>query len=253
MSDEILILRIRGGETELFEELLQPYLRSVFALVRSVVTDQADAEDTVQGAVLRAFSNLDRLRSGHAFRAWLFQIAINEARILRRATLAGFVSSRWMRQQTVTRASSLGILRSGTTSLQAGWSARNGGRSCGRPWKVSPADAAKCSSCATSRNSARKKPLKYWGSLHRRSRPGYIELVFNCERNSPRSCPPAVLVRARRSYLESDDSHERKREERESKMGIRFILSAVRRNVTSSLPLWRKKMIGTFAALIHRS
>ena len=84
MRDEILIERIRGGETELFEELLQPYLRSVFALVRSVVTDHADAEDTVQEAVLRAFSNLGRLRSGHAFRAWLFQIAINEARILRR-------------------------------------------------------------------------------------------------------------------------------------------------------------------------
>ena len=53
MRDEILIERIRGGETELFEELLQPYLRSIFALVRSVVTDHADAEDTVQEAVLR--------------------------------------------------------------------------------------------------------------------------------------------------------------------------------------------------------
>ena len=84
MRDQILIERIRGGETELFEELLQPYLRSVFALVRSVVTDHADAEDTVQEAVLRAFSNLDQLRSGHVFRAWLFQIAINEARMLRR-------------------------------------------------------------------------------------------------------------------------------------------------------------------------
>lgn len=84
MRDEILIQRIRGGETELFQELLHPYLRSVFALVRSVVTDHADAEDTVQEAVLRAFSNLDQLRSGHAFRAWLFQIAVNEARMLRR-------------------------------------------------------------------------------------------------------------------------------------------------------------------------
>ena len=84
MRDQILIERIRGGETDLFEELLHPYLRSVFALVRSVVTDHADAEDTVQEAVLRAFSNLDQLRSGHVFRAWLFQIAINEARMLRR-------------------------------------------------------------------------------------------------------------------------------------------------------------------------
>ena len=63
MRDEILIQRIRGGETDLFQELLHPYLRSVFALVRSVVTDHADAEDTVQEAVLRAFSNLNQLRS----------------------------------------------------------------------------------------------------------------------------------------------------------------------------------------------
>lgn len=84
MRDESLVLRIRGGETELFQELIHPYLRAVFALVRSVVTDEADAEDTVQEAVLRAFSNLDQLRSGRAFRAWLFQIAINQARMLRR-------------------------------------------------------------------------------------------------------------------------------------------------------------------------
>jgi len=82
--DEILIQRIRGGGTELFQELIHPYLRAVFTIVRSVVTDHADAEDTVQEAVLRAFSNLDQLRSGHAFRAWLFQIAINQARMLRR-------------------------------------------------------------------------------------------------------------------------------------------------------------------------
>jgi RNA polymerase sigma-70 factor (ECF subfamily) len=64
--------------------LLHPYLLSVFAVVRSVLTDHADAEDTAQEAVLRAFSHLDQLRSGHALPAWLFQVAINEARMLRR-------------------------------------------------------------------------------------------------------------------------------------------------------------------------
>ena len=62
MRDDLLIERIRGGETELFEELIRPYLRPVFSLVRAVVNDQADAEDTVQESVLRAFSNLDQLR-----------------------------------------------------------------------------------------------------------------------------------------------------------------------------------------------
>ena len=89
----------------------------------------------------------------------------------------------------MTGAFSRGILRSGTTFLQAGWSAKNGERSCGRPSMLSPADAVKCSCCATSKNSAHKKPRKYSGSLHRRSRHGYIELVFNCERNSAWSVP----------------------------------------------------------------
>lgn len=84
MRDKILIQRIRGGETDLFQELIHPYLRPVFALVRSNRHRSRDAEDTVQEAVLRAFSNLNQLRSRHPFRAWLYQIAINEARMLRR-------------------------------------------------------------------------------------------------------------------------------------------------------------------------
>ena len=43
---------------------------------------------------------------------------------------------------------------------------------------------------------------------HRLSRPGYIVLVFNCERNLAWSGPSAVMVRARTRYLEFDDSHE---------------------------------------------
>ena len=84
MRDELLIQRIRAGETDLFEELIRPYLCVAFALVRPVVRDHADAEDAVQQSVLRAFSNLPKLRSACSFRAWFIQIAINEARMMRR-------------------------------------------------------------------------------------------------------------------------------------------------------------------------
>lgn len=89
MCDETLIQRIRGGETELFRDLLHPYLRPLVRLARSVVRDHADTEDTVRETVLRAYSNLDQPRSDYFFRARLFQIAINDA-----ALLAGFLSSR---------------------------------------------------------------------------------------------------------------------------------------------------------------
>jgi hypothetical protein len=35
MRDDLLIKRIRGGETELFEELIHPYLPGIFARTRS--------------------------------------------------------------------------------------------------------------------------------------------------------------------------------------------------------------------------
>ena len=84
MRDESLIQRIRRGETDLFHDLIHPYLRTTFALVRSVVNDHADAEDTVQEALLHAFLNLHQLRSDHFFPAWLFQTSINVARMLQR-------------------------------------------------------------------------------------------------------------------------------------------------------------------------
>ena len=69
MRDDLLIKRIRGGETELFQELIHPYLRAVFSLVRAVLNDHADAEDTVQESALLRFQiwiSCDRaMRSAH--------------------------------------------------------------------------------------------------------------------------------------------------------------------------------------------
>jgi len=83
-ADAALVERIRAGETELFVELIRPYERTVFALAFSVLKNQADAEDSAQEAFLKAFKYLPQLRSAGTFKSWLFQIAVNEARLRRR-------------------------------------------------------------------------------------------------------------------------------------------------------------------------
>jgi len=50
-----LIERIRAGETDLFLELIQPYERSIYLLAFSVLRNEADAEETAQETVLKAF------------------------------------------------------------------------------------------------------------------------------------------------------------------------------------------------------
>jgi RNA polymerase sigma-70 factor, ECF subfamily len=83
-DDAALIERIRAGETDVFLELIQPYERSVYLLVYSVLKNEADAEETAQEAILKAFKNLQQLTSIEKFKSWLMQIAMNEARLRRR-------------------------------------------------------------------------------------------------------------------------------------------------------------------------
>jgi len=83
-SDGLLVHRIRGGEKDLFYELVRPHLRMVRRIVSKNVRDEARVEDVVQQAVVRAFVQFHQLRCAQFFRAWLIRIAINEARMIQR-------------------------------------------------------------------------------------------------------------------------------------------------------------------------
>jgi len=84
MDEPTLIGRVRAGETSLFLDLIRPYERSIYLLAYSVLKNQADAEETAQETVLKAFQHLDQLRSNTSFKSWLLHIAMNEARMRRR-------------------------------------------------------------------------------------------------------------------------------------------------------------------------
>jgi RNA polymerase sigma-70 factor, ECF subfamily len=76
-----LIERVLAGEKDLFYELIQPYERGLFLAAASILGNDADAEDATQEAVLKAYRNLARFRQESKFSTWLFQIAINEAKM----------------------------------------------------------------------------------------------------------------------------------------------------------------------------
>lgn len=76
-----LIERVLAGERDIFYELIQPYERGVFLAAASILGNDADAEDSAQEAVLKAYRNLARFRRESKFSTWLFQIAINEAKM----------------------------------------------------------------------------------------------------------------------------------------------------------------------------
>jgi RNA polymerase sigma-70 factor, ECF subfamily len=76
-----LIERVLAGEKDLFYELIRPYERGVFLAARSILGNDADAEEAAQEAFLKAFRNLASFRQQSKFSTWLIQIAINDAKM----------------------------------------------------------------------------------------------------------------------------------------------------------------------------
>jgi RNA polymerase sigma-70 factor (ECF subfamily) len=81
VTERELIRRVREGDKEAFYGLVRPYERAVFFAARSVLNNDADAEEAAQEAVLKAFMHIEKFRGESKFSTWLVQIAINEARM----------------------------------------------------------------------------------------------------------------------------------------------------------------------------
>ena len=81
VTEQELIRRVREGDKEAFYGLVRPYERAVFFAARSVLNNDADAEEAAQEAVVKAFMHIEEFRGESKFSTWLVQIAINEARM----------------------------------------------------------------------------------------------------------------------------------------------------------------------------
>ena len=79
-SDEALARRVQQGERAALELLIARYLRPLHAVAASYLRDEADIDDAVQEALMRALKSIGRYDATRAFAPWLYQIARNSAR-----------------------------------------------------------------------------------------------------------------------------------------------------------------------------
>src|ERR1043166_5401197 len=79
ISDGDLVSRVRAGETGLYEMLMRRYNQRLFRVIRSVVTDDGEAEDVLQEAWVRAYEHLDQFEGRASFATWVTRIAFYEA------------------------------------------------------------------------------------------------------------------------------------------------------------------------------
>jgi RNA polymerase sigma-70 factor (ECF subfamily) len=73
-SDELLVRRIRDGDTPAFGTLVERYMRRAYYAALGLVGSHEDALDLSQEAFVRAFRARHRLDPERPFYAWLYQI-----------------------------------------------------------------------------------------------------------------------------------------------------------------------------------
>jgi RNA polymerase sigma-70 factor, ECF subfamily len=78
LTDDEVIRRVLAGEADLFEVLMRRYNQRAYRIARSVLRDDAEAEELTQEAWVRAYEHLDRFAGRAAFSTWLVRILLHE-------------------------------------------------------------------------------------------------------------------------------------------------------------------------------
>ena len=78
-SDEELLGRFRGGQTEAFGLLVRRYERELYGYLRRYLGDSSLAEDVFQNTFLQLYLKSAQYESGRPVRPWLYTIATHQA------------------------------------------------------------------------------------------------------------------------------------------------------------------------------
>lgn len=77
--DVALMLRVRAGDNEAFQDLVNRYQGRLITVLRHVVGNEQTAEDLAQETFLRVYQSRAKYRGQHRFSTWIFTIAHNLA------------------------------------------------------------------------------------------------------------------------------------------------------------------------------
>ena len=83
-ADDALVRRARSGDAAAFEVLVDTRIDRCYRLAFSILSNDADAADATQDALVSAWRQLPRLRDPAAFDGWLNRIVANTALMARR-------------------------------------------------------------------------------------------------------------------------------------------------------------------------
>jgi len=78
-TDQEIVERVKAGDTALYEIIMRRYNQRLYRVARAILRDDAEAEDVMQDAYVRAYQHLHQFAARAPFSAWLTSIAVHEA------------------------------------------------------------------------------------------------------------------------------------------------------------------------------
>lgn len=78
-TDEEVVGRVKAGDTALYELIMRRYNQRLYRIARAILRDDAEAEDVMQAAYVRAYQYLHQFAGRALFSTWLTRIAVHEA------------------------------------------------------------------------------------------------------------------------------------------------------------------------------
>ncbi|MGE5107227.1 MAG: RNA polymerase sigma factor [Sphingobacteriales bacterium] len=79
IEDNEVIARVLQGEKNLFAVLVKRYNQRLYRIGMSIINDDAEVEDVMQVAYIKAYENLGKFAFLSSFSTWLTRILINES------------------------------------------------------------------------------------------------------------------------------------------------------------------------------
>jgi RNA polymerase sigma-70 factor (ECF subfamily) len=76
-EDEALVLRAQAGDMRAYDDLVTRHRARIFAMIRNMVKNEADAWDLSQEVFIKAWQALPRFEAKARFTTWLYRIAHN--------------------------------------------------------------------------------------------------------------------------------------------------------------------------------
>ena len=78
VGDTILIQRILGGETSLFENIIRRYNKRLYRIGMSILNHDMEVEDAIQVTYINVYRNLAGFENRSSFCTWLTRIMLHE-------------------------------------------------------------------------------------------------------------------------------------------------------------------------------